>query len=164
MPVATPPSAARVSPDVLIRASAAEKGRIQDLSDFLTRHPSEEVSILIGGDKHALPASSSRAFRRLVMYLARDNAVTLVPHAVELTTQAAADLLGISRPHVVSLCERGRLRFSRVGTHRRLKLDDVLAYRNDQIAAHRKAMQKMNQVEQHDDPEEERPKLRRHGT
>lgn len=56
-------------------------------------------------------------------------AVTIAPQSMTLTTQRAADLLGVSRPTVVCLINNGELAAERVGNRHRLVLDDVLAYR-----------------------------------
>src|SRR3546814_5484470 len=60
--------------------------------------------------------------------MAEGNAISIVPIHAELTTQQAADFLGVSRPHVVALVERGELAHHKTGTHRRIYFKDVLAY------------------------------------
>lgn len=64
--------------------------------------------------------------------------VTLLPE--EITTGQAADLLGVSRPTVVKLTDDGRLPCVRVGTHRRLKTQDVLAFRGEATHGRREAL------------------------
>ena len=52
-----------------------------------------------------------------------------MPIATEMTTQAAAELLGCSRPHFVKLLENGEIPFTKVGRHRRVKFEDVMNYK-----------------------------------
>jgi excisionase family DNA binding protein len=57
-------------------------------------------------------------------------AITVAPLAQRLTTQEAADLLGVSRPTLIKLLEDGKIPFEQPGRHRRIRLDDLLAYRD----------------------------------
>lgn len=75
-----------------------------------------------------LPAPAAAAVRHLLVELASGAAVHVLADDAELTTQAAADLLGISRTYVVRLVDQGKLPAHLVGTHRRLRAADVLAY------------------------------------
>ena len=55
--------------------------------------------------------------------------VSIVPIATEVTTQAAAEILGCSRPHVIKLLDSGQIKFTKVGKHRRIKYEDVISYK-----------------------------------
>jgi excisionase family DNA binding protein len=74
--------------------------------------------------------------------------ITIVPVATELTTQAAAEMLGCSRPHLVKLLETGEIPFSKVGRHRRVKYEDILRYKNQQQATREKLLKEIMQSDE----------------
>jgi excisionase family DNA binding protein len=100
---------------------------------------------LVGPDGEVLDVPSA-LFDLLVVVaeeLERGNGVSVLPLHRQLTTGEAAQLLNVSRPHVVTLLERGELPFEKVGTHRRVRLADVLAYRQALDVRRREALTDM---------------------
>lgn len=85
---------------------------------------------LADGTRIRLPDEVAQALRGIVEALAEGKAVTVAPQHTTLTTQQAADLLGISRPTLVKLLEEGEIPHTRPGRHRRVRLSDVLVYRD----------------------------------
>ncbi len=95
-----------------------------------------------GGDSTPLivPAPALHLFRTVLAAMAEGKAVTVMPIHAVLTTQQAADLLNVSRPHVIKLIDDGALPAHRVGTHRRVRVEDLLAYQRRDADQRRKLL------------------------
>ena len=69
-----------------------------------------------------------RLIQQLLVNLAQNRAVSIIPIAHELTTHQAAEVLNVSRPFLVGLLDKGAIPHRKVGTHRRIRLEDLLDY------------------------------------
>ncbi len=119
-----------------------ETRSFQEIVDRLGQpHPPELV--LADGSRILLPDPLAEVLREVAQSLAQGNAVTVVPQHTTLTTQQAAEFLGVSRPTFVKLLEEGALSFTQPGRHRRVRLDDVLAYRDRVRQARREALDQL---------------------
>jgi excisionase family DNA binding protein len=81
------------------------------------------------GEVTELPESALILLERVIEVLARGDALTVVPVGKELTTQQAANLLNVSRQYLVRLLDDGRIPYHKTGTHRRVRIEDLLAYK-----------------------------------
>jgi excisionase family DNA binding protein len=84
---------------------------------------------LSGKSECSIPAGAIPLLAEMLSVMAEGRAVTVVPVQTELTTQQAAEVLGVSRPFLVKLLDGGEIPHRLVGTHRRVLLSDVLEYR-----------------------------------
>lgn len=113
---------------------------------------SKATPIELGGAdvKTILPDELREMLTNVVMALRRGQAITLAPHALRLTTQQAADLLGISRPTLVKLLENGNIPYETPSRHRRIQLIDLLSYQASRRGENRDALGALAQEAQAD--------------
>lgn len=95
------------------------------------------------GDPVEVPASVVDVVKEVLDHLRRGERVRVVPEDVEITTQQAADLLNVSRPYLVGLVDRGEIPSRKVGSRRRLRLTDVLLYREIDNARRKRAVDEL---------------------
>jgi excisionase family DNA binding protein len=112
----------------------------------LGRRSSVRIQLLDDGKPEetiAVPTSALRLFLRVLIEMAQGNAVTLIPTHAELTTQQAADLLNVSRPYLVKLLDEGRIPCRTVGKYRRVRFDDLIAYKRKDDEARAKILDQL---------------------
>jgi excisionase family DNA binding protein len=76
-----------------------------------------------------LPAGAVALLMDILEAMAAGRGVTIIPENAELTTVEAAVVLNVSRPFLIKLLEAGHIPFRKVGKHRRVRLEDVMAYK-----------------------------------
>ncbi len=102
----------------------------QESSRVLSKYVSKQLAVNIAetGETVQLPLTAVRLLVNMLGHMAEGNAVTVIPVHAELTTQQAADYLGVSRPFLIGLLEDGELPYHMVGTHRRIYFRDLKSY------------------------------------
>ena len=111
----------------------------------LDRRSNVRIRLEVGDSAEmvSVPASAVRLFVHLLTEMSLGNAVTLIPTHAELTTQQAADLLNVSRPYVVKLLDGGKIPSRAVGKYRRVRFDDLMAYKSRDDVARAKVLDEL---------------------
>ena len=134
--------------------SKADMEAAQEASRALARFSGKGgVRVEAEGDHEArqsfiLPATAVRLLTDVLARLAEGRTVVVMPTDAELTTQQAADMLNVSRPHLIKLLEDGTLPHHKAGTHRRITLRDLEAYRRHRAAEANTALDELAQQAQ----------------
>jgi len=125
-----------------VQIAPRDQQEIEQASKLYRSLLHEGTAALIGpdGEKIELPSSVHDVLVQIVEKMQEGKAVAVLPLMEQLSTQAAADLLGVSRQFFVRECEAHKLPFQYAGTHRRVLLKDLLDYKKRREQARREAI------------------------
>jgi excisionase family DNA binding protein len=138
-----------IEDDDLLVAATADQVTLERIEAALTDRAAATPRLLTAaGEVIELPEVLIRLLRSATHRLAEGQDLQLLAADAELTTQQAADLLNVSRPYLVRLLDEGALAHHRVGTHRRIRLTDVVAYKRRRDAQRREALGELTRLSQ----------------
>jgi len=114
--------------------SDTERAVANQLRQVIASHAAGDAKLrILDDDRHqtelTLTPALSKLLIQLLEHIGRGDAVTLVPVTQMLSTQQAADILNVSRPYLISVLEKGDIPHTAVGRHRRIKAEDLFAYK-----------------------------------
>jgi len=133
----------------VVQAAPEEKQALEQLrhqiDEIFRRHRTARL-VDPDGETTDIPESVFHALKFVVKNMARGQTITLMPHDKELTTQEAADLLHVSRPHLTKLLDEGTIPHHKVGTHRRVRIEDLQAYRDQRSTTRREKLDELTRL------------------
>jgi len=132
-----------VAPDP---AEAEVMARLNAEIDEIYREHGEARLLGPDGEMIGIPGSAFEALRLVVDAMSKGQTIILAPQGEELTSQQAADLLRVSRPHLIKLLDEGEIAFHRVGTHRRIRLEDVITYKRKRSQDRRERLDELTRL------------------
>ncbi len=108
-----------------------EQTLAKDAQQLLSQN---DVRLSTGSTSLPLTPALAELLRGLLERLGNGESVTILSQQEELSTQQAADLLGVSRPYLIEqVLNQGRIPYRKVGSHRRIRLSDLLAYQQKDL-------------------------------
>jgi excisionase family DNA binding protein len=92
--------------------------------------PYKQVNLLVDNTKRSteLPEKAVQLLKELLFFMSEGKSISIIPSGSELSTQDAADILQVSRPHIVKLLEEGKIPYHKAGSHRRILQQDLADY------------------------------------
>jgi excisionase family DNA binding protein len=89
-----------------------------------------KIKVQETGEFMTIPKKALALLFIIIKNMSEGRSISLIPSDSEVSTQQAADMLNVSRPHLVKLLETGKIPFKKVGSHRRILLQDLVTYEN----------------------------------
>lgn len=136
---------AQLHPPPNVHDSEIARVATQRFEPFVREQKPLQVRIVEAENQEPLllPAGAVALLKDILEAMAAGHSITMIPHHAELTTMEAADILNVSRPYLIKLLESGEIRFRRVGTHRRIMMEDLMAYKKESERQSRAAMDEL---------------------
>lgn len=112
------------------RIALSSISKLNESSRKIINSAGSSVKIKIDDGKGylSIPKKALSLLFDILSNMAEGKSITLVPSDTELSTQQAADMLNVSRPHLVKILEAGEIKFRKTGTHRRIELKNLIEY------------------------------------
>jgi excisionase family DNA binding protein len=136
--------------DEAVSPSEQDAKIAQESSRRLSRFAKEDrLALQLPAKDHAetetieLPRAVVGLLMRILTEMAEGNAVTLMPIHAELTTQQAASILGVSRPFLIKQMKEKKIPYRQIGTHRRVRFQDLMEYKNRIDASRAKVLEEL---------------------
>ncbi len=120
---------AAIQPDQADISTAVEA--LPHVNGYLANHTDRVIRLVVADEPEEtllVPRGAVELLARVLAHMAAGQGVSVVPANAELTTQQAAELLNVSRPFLIGLLDRGEMEYRRVGKHRRIKAQSLMAY------------------------------------
>jgi excisionase family DNA binding protein len=114
----------KIEQKVAIKSYAAFVAALSHIKETETEIEIEETQ-----DRIVIPSRALQLLGDILKAMSEGKPISIVPVATEVTTQKAAEILGCSRPHLIKLLEEGKMEFVKVGKHRRIMFEDIIAYK-----------------------------------
>lgn len=121
----------------------AESQSIKEIALILQQADSQLKVVSADGEERIIPDVISQLLHQVVQAIASDQAISIVPQKKELTTQQAADFLNVSRTYLIKLLEQGDIPYIMVGTHRRVRFDDLMKYKQERDTKRRQMLDEL---------------------
>ncbi|MBD2297434.1 helix-turn-helix domain-containing protein [Nostoc sp. FACHB-87] len=116
---------------------------IKQLESILEPEDTQLHLVGANGETIPIPESVDKVLRKVVQAMASGKLVSIVIQEQEFTTQQAADFLNVSRPYLIKLLEQGEIPYIMVGTHRRVRFEDLQQYKQQRDSKRRKFLQEL---------------------
>jgi excisionase family DNA binding protein len=124
------------------KVASSSLGTIQKSIERISKQKSQTVDIRIAesGELITIPKKAMEMLLTIILTMSVGKSITLIPSGVQVSTQQAANMLNVSRPHIVKLIDEGKLPSEKVGSHRRIMLEDLIIYQKNMKSQRTKAL------------------------
>ena len=130
---------------------SATADQLRQIIASQTREGEDTKLTVMPGDGKPETITLSPALTESLMALLRlvssRQGFQMIPLSADLTTQQAADLLNVSRPYLIKLLEAGDINYATVGRHRRIRAEDLFAYKTARDAERREALSELAKMD-----------------
>jgi len=110
---------------IALRSMTRLKGVLRKLHEAT---PGVTIKIQESDESITIPKKALSLLMTILSNMSEGKSITIIPTDSEVSTQQAADMLNVSRPHLIKLLENNTIPFKKVGSHRRILLRDLVSY------------------------------------